>query len=454
MLFAFLSSIYYVKVLSSNGYGNIATIQAIMIYITLAVLYGLQTYGTREISKNKNSVNIVAGNIIFFRILILLVSYVFIFLLTAIFIKDYEFKWLFVFYALTLLPSALNLDWVFIGLQKMHYNATYNIIRNLLPFILSVIFIKKNSDIYLIPVVVFIGLTLGLLYQLYIFYVKEKLRLKPELNLHTIHKYIFIGSPFLISGVLATINLNADRLIISFTRGKTQAAIYAVAYLVISFLMNVVVIIFTPVMPSFINLFHKREFGKLSILGNNVAKIIVLVAFPMVFGGIILSEDIINLFKKEYSSASAPFSILLLYILILFMRELYGYGLNAWNMEKEYLKIVIISSVTNLVCNLALTPIYGMKAAAIITVLSEIINYILMRRQAKSVMNVKYSLYIVKVIPSLAVMLFFVAILKYYNVNVIVNILVAMFSYIVSIFLTKYISINDLKSFFQLKVGD
>ena len=451
MLLAFLSSIYYVKVLSSSGYGNIATIQAIMVYITLIVLYGLQTYGTREISKNKDSINLIAGNIILFRIIVLLISYVAIFLVAFIFVSEYEFKWLIIFYALTLLPAAINLDWVFIGMQKMHYNAVYNIIRNLLPFVLSVIFIKKNSGIYLIPVFVFVGLALGLIYQLFVFYKKEKLKLKPVLKIETIHKYLLLGGPFLFSGILATINLNSDRLVISFTISKTAAAIYAVAYLIISFLMNVVVMIFTPVVPSFIALFHNNKLRELSILADKVAKIIILAVFPLVVGGILLSKDIISLFKKEYATASTPFAILLIYILILFMRELYGYGLNAWNMEKEYLKIVIISSIVNLVGNLLFTPTYGMNAAAIITVFSEVINFVLMKKQGQKIIRVSYKTYVVKIMPSIFLMILFVALLKYNNINVIINIIVAMIVYIIAVFMTKYVTLKEIRGFLQLK---
>nr|WP_242946856.1 polysaccharide biosynthesis C-terminal domain-containing protein [Clostridium haemolyticum] len=57
------------------------------------------------------------------------------------------------------------------------------------------------------------------------------------------------------------------------------------------------------------------------------------------------------------------------------MRENYGYSLNAWNKENKYLKSVIISSLTNLILNLIFIPIYGIIAASITTLVSEVLNF-------------------------------------------------------------------------------
>ncbi|WP_242846036.1 polysaccharide biosynthesis C-terminal domain-containing protein [Clostridium novyi] len=124
---------------------------------------------------------------------------------------------------------------------------------------------------------------------------------------------------------------------------------------------------------------------------NNVCTIVVLIGVPIVVGGILLSKEIILLvFGEQFIKARIPFIILLLYILVLFMRETYGYGLNAWNREGKYLKSVIISSIANLILNLIFIPKYGIIAASITTLVSELLNFFIMRKYALEVVSTDY----------------------------------------------------------------
>lgn len=451
-VFIFLVGTYYAHRLTTEGFGNVTLVQAFMVYFTLFTLFGLQTYGTREVSKDVNSVSLIAGNILTLRFIIFIISYLFIFIMSFAFKNDSVFRGLLLLYGVTLLPSALNIDWIFFGLQKMHYNAVYNIIKSLIPFVLVAIFLKTQADIFIIPIVTFIGLLLGFIYQFYIYFFKEKLKIRIHLNKEIIISLILYGMPFLISGILATVNCNVDRIIIGFTRGKSEAGIYASSYYIIFFLMNVVAMIFTPIFPILINLYHLEKKNELKKLCDNTARIIIMIVTPIVVGGIILSKGIIsNMFGIKYESGSTAFSILLIYIFLLFIREVYGYGLNAWNMEKRYLKIVTVSSVANLLLNLILTPLYGMNIAALVTVFSEVINFILMRSEGEKIIHVNFLKYILRIVAPTILMSAIVFLFKCMNVNVFVNISAAAVIYFIGVLMFRYISLNEIKGYIALK---
>ncbi|KOF55952.1 teichoic acid transporter [Clostridium sp. DMHC 10] len=453
----FFTGTHYAKIIGKSAFGDITTVQAIMTYLTMFVLFGLQTYGTREIAKDKDNTPYIVGDTFAFRaILIILVAIIifFIYELFGINEKNSSLRVLLLVYGITLIPAGMNIDWVYNGIQEMKYNAVYNIIKNIIPFILIYVFLKSKSQIYYIPLFTFIALVLGSVYQLYIYFLKLKFKLKINLNREKVNNYVNFGFPFLVSGILAMINGNVDKIIIEFTRGNTEAGIYSSAYYIINFLMNVETMIFTVVFPLFISYYNNKDTKSLNKIVDKTSKIIIAVVMPLVLGGLILSKDIMLIFFGEsYAEAYAPFSILLIYILILFIREIYGYGLNAWNMEKKYLKAVTVSSFFNLIMNLILTPVYGMNVAAFITVISEVINLYLMRKYSSSVVKVSSLKYILRIlIPCIAMCIVTVE-LKIFMVNAIINIIASALVYLASVFLFKYITLDEIKDFLLRKNG-
>lgn len=456
-IIVFFTGTHYAKIIGKAAFGDITTVQAIMTYLTMLVLFGLQTYGTREIAKDKNSTSYIVGDTFAFRSILLVFAAAIIFFIYVILgfsEKNTSLRMLLIVYGITLIPAGMNIDWVYNGIQEMKYNAVYNIIKNIIPFILIYIFLRNKSQIYYIPLFTFAALALGSLYQLYIYFFKVKFKLKVNLNRAKINDYVNFGLPFLVSGILAMINGNVDKIIIEFTRGNTEAGIYSSAYYIINFLMNVETMIFTVVFPLFINYYNNNDRKSLIKIVDKTTKIIVAVVMPLVLGGFILSKEImVMFFGKSYFEAYAPFSILLIYILILFIREVYGYGLNAWNMEKKYLKAVTVSSFFNLIMNLILTPVYGMNVAAFITVISEVINLYLMRKYSLSVVKISSLKYILRIAIPCIVMCTITIVLKVFMVNAVLNIVISALVYLVSVFLFKYMTLNEIKDFLLRKNG-
>lgn len=454
-LLVFFAGSYYAKKVGNAAFGDLTTVQAMITYFTMIVFFGLQTYGTREIAKDENKIKFIVGDILTFRFLIFIICLIIICFMALILkfeYKDNNIYTLLLLYGITLLPSALSIDWVFSGIQEMEHNAIYSVIKALVPYALIVLFLKNGNQAYMVPLFTLIALIIGGLYQIYIYFVKDKYSIKVNLDKSKIREYIKFGLPFLVSGILAMINGNVDRIVIKFTRGSTEAGIYAAGYYIIYFLINIITMIFTPIFPIIINYYNNKDFDGMKKIMNKLSKIIVAVVFPLVIGGIILSKQLILLiFDKTYIEAYLPFSILLLYIFILFFREIYGYGLNACNMEKKYLKAVTVSALVNLLLNLILTPKYGMNVAALITVGSEVINIFMMKYYARNVIIVSNINNVKKIIIPVISMIFVTAFLKYLNVNVVINIVLSAVIYTFAILFTKYISITEIQSFFFRK---
>ncbi|KYH30140.1 colanic acid exporter [Clostridium thermopalmarium DSM 5974] len=448
----FLVIAYYARILGVDKFGQISLAQSILTYFTMFTLFGFQTLGIKEVSKNQISKENLAGNIIFIRLICALIGFLIMVLIGCFTNKGIDFKGLMAIYGLTLFPLAFNIDWFYFGTKEMQYNAIYNVLKSAFPFILTIIFLKNKNQIYLIPAFMVIGMAAASAFHAYVFYKVKKLKYKPAITVDKVKFLILNSLPFLLSALLSLINGNIDSIIIGFVRTDRELGLYSSAYKVIYFLINLIAIIFTPFFPILIELFHNNNLRKLKNTVDDLWKIITMIAYPMLVGGILLSKQIIILlFGEEFKEGHIVFCILLIYAFILFLRENYGYSLNAWDREKSYLKIVTISAVVNAILNLILIPFYGINAAAITTVLSEIINFALMKKEAEKVIRVSYLKYFVKLSPAIILMCAQILIFKYTHINVIINIITAVIIYFISLMSFKYISKDEIVELMKRK---
>lgn len=442
-LITFLTMTYYAQVLGKNLFGNVTLIQQIMLYFSTLVLFGLQTYSVRHISCNKDKIEEFLGDIIVFRLLVSVISFIIIIILSFFIKKDFEFQTILILFGFTLFPMALNIDWFFNGIEVMKHNAIYTLIKNIAPSSIIFIIIKINCNVIIIPIATFVGLFLGFVYQYYILIFKLKMKIKVTLSYNRFKKYLYIGIPFLTSGLLSMINNNCDKIILGFTRSPDELGIYQAAYIFISFFINVEGLLFTPVFPSFSKHYYNKNFNELQNICEFTAKIIVMVVTPLLVGGIILSKEIILLFYKvSYIDAYKPFIVLLVYVFILFIREIYAYELNAWGFEKIYLKVIFTSSMINLILNLILTPIYGYMVAAFITAITEMINLIFMRIKTRTVIKTKEFNYILKIIPFTAIMGIMAVGMKLLSVPLVINIAISASCYVFLVLKSKYVNLK------------
>lgn len=449
-ILTFLTVTYLARVLSIDYFGKVSLVQSIIVYFSMFTLFGLQTFGTREISKDCSKCEEMVSNVTAFRTIIAFFGFLIVIIIGSISGKGIEFRNLLILYGITILPLAWNIDWFFSGIYEMHHNAVYNLLKNAVPFLLTIVFIKSKEQIYYLPIFTLLGISLGVIYQAYIYKVKKGYKYKPYINKSIFKKYLILGSPFLFSGILSMINCNVDSIMIGFIKGENELGLYSSAYKIIFFLTNLIAILFSVVYPMLTKYFQDIHKEKLQGLYKGLSKIIVFFAVPLCVGGLLLSKEIVVfLFGQKYFQAYIPLRILVVYIMILFMRELYAYSLNAWNKEKTYLKIIFGAAVINLILNGIFIPIFGMTGAAAVTLVSEIFTITMMSISTRKIAKSFYVKEVVRDLPCLIIMSIVIIIMKFFKVHLLLIIGSAIIVYFTAAILFKYIIIRDIKSTFS-----
>jgi len=446
----FIAVIYTARYFGPDNFGIINFSNVVVMYFTAIASFGLQTLGTIEIAKSNKNNNLKINTIISLRLVLAIIAYILI-IVCAIFInKSMIYKLNILAYGLTVFPTAIYVDWIFNANEEMQFNSRSIIIKNLAYSFLVIVslVIFKIKNLYYLPLFMFISTVLSSLYLLRIVKNHYDIKFKFIIDISEYKRLIFSAWPFFFSGIFATINSNIATLMLGFMRSDYEIGIYNSVYKIVNIFIMVAGILFTPIYPLLIKYYSEKKISKLTELINNIRKIIYILSIPLIFAAFILNKEIvITLYGNKYKDANIIFTILIVYVAILFIREIYGYSLNAWNLQKRYMNIVLISSSYNIILNVVFIKKFGIQGAALNTLISEIINLILMFKVSRNSVKIKYkNFFIFKIVASSIVMSFIIYLIKYITSNGIILSVVGIVVYFVMLFICKVVTINELKA--------
>lgn len=445
----FAITVYIANIFGPDQFGIISFVNIVVMYFFYLASFGLYGLGVIEASNNKKSLKKTVDTIVSLRIILSLIVFILLLIVTFFIQKDKIFKIMLLINGLTILGSSFYIDWVFNGIQEMKYTSISVIIKNLVYCLLigAIIVTNISKSIYIVPISLVIATfaSSGYLLVTYIKRYKQGFDFTVDTK-----KYKILMSnswPFFFNGIFALVNLNMDTLMLGVLKTNYDVGLYNSVYRIASAIILVISFFFTPVYPMLISNFNEGKYEILSLIINKLRKLMITISVPIGIGAFILRKEVMaTLYKNDYAKATVTFTILMLYISILSIREIYGYELNAWGQQKKYMKAVSVSAIYNVIGNALLIPHFGIEGAAINTLVSEIINYILMKRYADRVLKIKYeNTYIIRILLSSLTLAAAIYLMKIITSNAIYIAVVAGVIYGIAIFLTKAFTIKELK---------
>ncbi|MFA6421949.1 MAG: flippase [Candidatus Buchananbacteria bacterium] len=179
--------------------------------------------------------------------------------------------------------------------------------------------------------------------------------------------------PLAITISLSLIYFRADTLVLSFVRPQAEVGIYGAAYKVIEILTQFPYLFLGLLLPIF---------AKFVITNNDVFKKILqktfdflaIITIPMVLASVVLGNKIMLLIAgKEFLISGDILKILILAVGVIYFGSFFGYAIVASGLQKKMIKFYIFDAVFSLIMYLIFIPLYSFWAAAILTVISELL---------------------------------------------------------------------------------
>ena len=460
LLTPLITTPYISRVLGAEGIGIYSFTGNVNAYFTFFAALGTAKFGIREIayvSNDRKKRSEVFWNVEILSCICVIISLI----VYGFFCAFQQDKIIYMILALNIISVALEISWLYQGVENFGKIAIRNCIIKLLYVLYVFVFVKEKNDLILyilgLPLLTFISnISLWFSLRKYVDFVSIK-------NLNPF-KYLKGTIALFIPTMAIQIYSALDVIMIKWLSNSYVENGYYEQALKLSKMALTLVSAFSVVMlPRIASLYKSEKSEELKDNMYKSFKFIFLLGFPLCFGLIGISDNIVPWYYGEgYEKLTILLKILALLVLIMGLSGVTGSQyLVSIKKQKEYTVSIIIGLIINVVLNYIFIPKYFSIGAAIASVISELVILII------QFIFIKKDLSILNILKSQAVYLFssiiMLVVIRILNVyltpsfiNTCIMIIIGMIIYCMSLFLLKdefYLSIwHGIISKFAVKL--
>lgn len=342
-------------------------------FFSLFTNYGFSNLIIRDVAKDRTKTSKYINNILGIKIAFGIISLVSLFIIslfinkpTGVLIAMYVFG-----IELVVTSFTNTLRSVFHAYEIMEFDSITKIIEKTIWAILLLFLIFNKLSLINVALATLVSAILGLVIT-YIFFKRKIFDINISYDKKIWKKIIISATPFAITGLFALINFRIDQVMLSFLTNDLTVGLYSAAYKIIDILSILPSLLLASLYPVFSVLYYKNKplFHKIFNLSLRYS---ITLAFPIVVGIHLLSNNIIMLAYGDAYIDSVPVLKILIFIsLISFINTPLFVVLNAIGKQKITMINAGFTALVNIIMNIILIPKYGIMGAAFSTIISEL----------------------------------------------------------------------------------
>lgn len=362
---------YVSRVLQADGIGKYSFANSIVQYFILIGCIGLNFYGQREIAycqhkkddRDRTFIELVI--IRFSTVTLALILYNFIIVL-----NQQNLQFLFFIMSIDIIASMFDISWFFQGIEDFKKIVIRNFIVKIVGVILIFTCVKTTDDLYIYTLCHSVTLLLGNL-SMWIYI--PKLVSFQKIHTKEIFKHLKLTIVLFLPQIAVSIYTILDKTMIGLIVGTTEVAYYEQSQKIIKIVLTVVTSMGTVMLPRIANLFKINEMEKVKEYLKKSFSFTFFLSFPMMFGLISLSSNIVPWFFGEgYDKVVLNMMFISPIIVFMSFSSLMGTQyLLPLNRQKEYTISVLVGTCCNVILNIILITKFASVGAATASCISE-----------------------------------------------------------------------------------
>lgn len=389
--FSLITFPYVSRVLGVDALGQYNFAKSVISYFVLIAGLGIGGYAIREGSRlreDKEKISAFASEMLAINIVSTTISYIALFLCLVLVRKFDDYRLLIFIFSFQIIMSTIGVEWIY----SIYEDFTYITLRTLgfkvLSIVLLFVFVRTKDDVVNYAIVTVIALCGSGIFNLVHSGHYCDLNLKRIKGLKKHFKPILT---IFSASIAIMIYVSSDTTILGFLKSDYEVGLYSLASKIYMIIKSVISSILIVSIPRLSALYGNNEIERYNRTLQKVIDTISVFLFPCVVGLFLLSENIVVLVGgSDYVDASM--SLKILSVALLFC--LYGWIFNQCVLmpsknEKTSSIATIASASVNIIFNFLLIPIWGEKAAALTTVLAELMMFIICYRKGRKLSYAK-----------------------------------------------------------------
>ncbi len=252
-------------------------------------------------------------------------------------------------------------------------------------------------------------------------------------------KFLSMSWPLALAALFITLYSYTDSVMLGYFGQITETGWYNAAYRIAwasFFLINPVCGSFVPILSKAFN--ESKE--KLQKIWNYFMELMIILAFPLITGGIVLAPRIIDSFYgATFTPSILAFRILIIMTGIIFLYVPLHQILFVSNQQKKLFWAISIGAIINVILNLIFIPKYSLYGAAMTTVFTHLLILILffnftLKFTSINLFNLRFLYIFIGAILSSLVMFLVISFPQIYFLNVFLSVFIGAGVYLFCIF--------------------
>ena len=445
--------IYAARVLGAAEYGIFAYVLAFAGFFTLFSDIGVNAILTKNVASYPEQKDKYFSTSFWLKIILLLISALLVIFVAPHFSKIEKAVILFPLMALIVFFDGLRefANAFLRGLEKMEREAIVVITMNIVIMVAGFIILRisPTSKSLLFSYIASVGFSA----LLAIWIVKKqflKVFNRRCLDLKTALQILNSAWPLAFSALLGTFMLNTDVIMLGWWRTAEEIGYYSIGQRVIGILYTLPALLMSGIFPTLSRFVQQNEKEREKNLNEKSTAVIFLMAFPLIIGGIVLSQPIIKfIFGSAYLPATPAFQILIACLFWIFPSVFLSNLVLAHNQQKKVVIYMASSALGNIILNIILIPLWGIKGAAISTFITQAIYVIPTWRRVKKISEFQTFRHLKKIIAAAIIMGIAAFFLNRTGLPVLINISVSAGVYLGTLYLLKEKILEEILILFR-----
>ncbi len=363
-----LISIWLARYLGPEQFGSLSYAISFSGLFTVISSFGLNGIIVRELVKKNRNTNVILGTAFVLKLLGAFLALSMLCFATDFTTNDKQTNILILIIASATIFQSFNvIDFYFQSKVLSKYIVFANTIGLLISSIVKVTLILNGGQLLHFGFVILFDsfiLALGFIY----FYNHKKLSIKQWFFKFSMAKSLLKDSwPLIFSGIVVSINMKIDQVIIKQILGSEAVGQYAAAVRLSEAWYFIPMVICASLFPAIINSKKHSDilyYSRLQKLYDLMVWMAIIIAVPMTF----MSEWVVDLlYGEQYNKAGHVLMIHIWAGIFVFLGQAFNRHLTAVNQTRKAFYRSSLGAVSNVILNYYLIPIYGINGAAFST---------------------------------------------------------------------------------------
>jgi O-antigen/teichoic acid export membrane protein len=408
---------YLSRIFLPQNMGVNSLITSISSYFLLFAVFGLAVHGQKETAFYANDMGHlrkVFWEIEILSILLTLVS-VIAYILTTYFMPEYRLYILAT--APLILANALDISWLFIGLQKLPMVMTRNFIVKLVTVAAIFMFVKSNNDLFILMLINSVSAMVsnGLLWL----FLPKVLHFVP-VKIQNIKKHFVSGAVLFLPAVSIAVYTILSRIILGMFGSLKDVAYFDNSDKIIRTLLTIITATTLTIMPEVSRLFSTHKDNEIFTLLKKVVLLSLAFAIPATIGVSVISKQFATLFfGLPYRSTGTVMQIeIWIMIPIAIANVIANQFFVPMNKGKYITYAVSSGAIMNIIISVPLVMYFGAIGTAIAILATEmLVSVIQICQMGKNFKKIIEAKEIAKIIASSVIMGIIVLLFRHFTNN-------------------------------------